>query len=285
MTDKSLRDILCVANKKFDDSNCYYFLKNEFESRFIQRFLKKFKEIINTKRDNDIKLNKHNLFLEINCSYTYKYKELLKDIKNLIVKRNNKYEVLYNNVITKLFTTLGGKSSNGIYSLENNVYINKNVRFTKKLFRSIPIDLHDIANFKWTFNDKINEQVELIVEEYRRDYEKIKLEYRSAIIEMRNPFISKYNFYFNLFKIIARIEHKFHIENFIILKRNTPKKRHDYIIEILEKRGSPMNISGDYFKLNKLNLDFIINENRVKSSCYCCNEIITFSFGKNGTID
>lgn len=277
---KTFKEILFHANKRIDDLNHYYFVKKDFESKYIISFHKYLKQIANSKRDNSEIINKNYLFLKKRNIFNTEYKNLLKNIKALIVKRNNKYDELFDEILERIIIEVQGKTSQGIYSSENKTYISKHVKFTQKLLKQL--NLHDITNFDWTTDKNRNLNLKTIIEEYRRKYRIIKIEYNSNINDKRNPFNTKMNIYFNFFKIIAKNEFEFPIDNSsIIIKRNTVKKRHEFIIEILEKRGIPMQMKEIISELEKLNLDFAKDESAIRAVCLKRNEII--SFGRSST--
>ena len=127
----------------------FYFLKKDFEVEYVIKFIKYYNGILNTERDRDIFIKKHIILLNTCYDYKKTYKRIINEIENLIKKRNEKYDLIKDELIENIYNYLGGKVSRGIFNNNGKLYVEKHVKITKK--EILKINFYDLFNFECIF--------------------------------------------------------------------------------------------------------------------------------------
>jgi len=271
-----LRKSVFIEAKKQEILKNNYLLKNCFNVNSIIKFIDYFKDLTICKRDSDFIINKHDILNNSVNDYKKDYSKLINDIAFFIAERNNDYELLRKELLENIYVLLGNKVSQGIYSNIGEIYISKHLKFTKKNIRQI--NFNDLLNYDWTCNSERNNLIRQAVEEYRGKIENIKLICGKKVAEEREKIKSKYSQYFNMFKIIANKEFDLQLDNnFILFKRNTPKQKHEFIFDVLNKFNRPMHVSELFAEISNINSDLFPDEQSIRNTCLKKEGIICFS--------
>jgi hypothetical protein len=172
------------------------------------------------------------------------------------------------------------EKSNIIYTKSGKILIEEGIRFNAQIIGLI--SKHLICDCVLTNKKGTNLKVALLLEDYSSRLKDIHQDSFFIVRKEINEVLSGFEPYLKAFRKISEVEYNFKWKrNILYINRNTPKAKHEILIDILEENQAPMHINEIFSKLKIVDPMLFPNIISIRSIVIKHNEFITF--GRSST--